>query len=87
MPSPSVPTERVPRHYLLAVPLALAAAASASDPALDYPETLSVSQCLMACIHLGRSARIYQSQDFTKTGSGRTKAKLRKKTAILSRAS
>ena len=31
--------ERVPRHHLLATPLALAAAASASDPAMDCPET------------------------------------------------
>ena len=31
--------ERVPRHHLPAAPLALAAAASASDPVVDCPET------------------------------------------------
>ena len=33
------PHERVPRHHLPAAPLALAAAASASDPAVDCPKT------------------------------------------------
>ena len=33
------PHERVPRHHLPAAPLALAAAASASDPVVDCPKT------------------------------------------------
>ena len=39
VPSPSVPTERVPRHHLPAAPLGLVATASASDLAMDCPET------------------------------------------------
>ena len=34
-----MPTERVPRHHLPATPLGLVATGSASDPAMDCPET------------------------------------------------